>query len=269
MTTLDLDDLEDLARARELLEHESLAVRFQSALGRPIEEGMKWLPESWTDTVHQSVEAALGKGLEFAIRSLHGRPARATENLFHKALVATSGAAGGALGLFGLPIELPVSTVIMLRSIADIARSEGEDLTAVETRLACLQVFALGGRATGDDSAETGYYVVRALLSQQIAEAARALAGSGTLDRGMPAMVRLMASIASRFGVVVSQKTVATAIPILGAAGGALLNTMFIDHFQDAARGHFIIRRLERKYGAETVEAAYAALGAADSSPAE
>jgi hypothetical protein len=40
-----------------------------------------------------------------------------------------------------LPIELPVSTVIMLRSIADIARSEGEDLSDPR-RLPCVQVFA-------------------------------------------------------------------------------------------------------------------------------
>jgi hypothetical protein len=33
-------------------------------------------------------------------------------------------------------------------------------------------------------------------------------------------------------------------------------NLLFIDHFQDVARGHFIVRRLERAYGAETVRAA-------------
>ena len=38
-----------------------------------------------------------------------------------------SGAAGGAFGLATLPVELPVSTIIMLRSIAAIARNEGEE----------------------------------------------------------------------------------------------------------------------------------------------
>jgi hypothetical protein len=60
-----------------------------------------------------------------------------------------SGAIGGAFGLTALAVELPLSTAIMLRSIADIARSEGEDLTMVESRLACLEVFALGGRSDG------------------------------------------------------------------------------------------------------------------------
>ena len=38
-----------------------------------------------------------------------------------------------------------MSTIIMLRSIAEIARSEGEDLSDPETALSCVQVFALGG----------------------------------------------------------------------------------------------------------------------------
>ena len=53
------------------------------------------------------------------------------------------------------------------------------------------------------------------------------------------------------------EKAAAQAVPAIGAAGGAIINTLFIDHFQDMARGHFIIRRLERKYGKEAVEATY------------
>jgi hypothetical protein len=35
------------------------------------------------------------------------------------------------------------------------------------------------------------------------------------------------------------------------------VNYAFIDHFQDVARGHFTIRRLERAYGKESVRAQY------------
>jgi hypothetical protein len=51
------------------------------------------------------------------------------------------------------------------------------------------------------------------------------------------------------------------AIPIVGAAGGATINYLFIDHFQAMSQGHFTIRRLERAYGAEAVRTAYEALG--------
>jgi hypothetical protein len=70
--------------------------------------------------------------------------------------------------------------------------------------------------------------------------------------------VRLIALIGSRFGIVVSQKTAAQAVPVIGAAGGALINTIFISHYQDMARGHFAVRRLERKYGPEAIREAYA-----------
>jgi len=69
--------------------------------------------------------------------------------------------------------------------------------------------------------------------------------------------VRLIALIGARFGIVVSEKAAAQAVPILGAAGGALVNTVFIGHYQDMAQGHFMVRRLERRHGSEVVREAY------------
>ena len=74
--------------------------------------------------------------------------------------------------------------------------------------------------------------------------------------------MRLLAQLASRFGANVSQKIAAQAVPIVGAAGGLVINVLFIDHFQDMARGHFIVRRLERAYTPEFIRAEYDALGA-------
>ena len=91
----------------------------------------------------------------------------------HRALATASGAAGGTFGLAALPVELPVSTTIMLRSIADIARSEGEDLSDPETALACVEVFALGGRPGSADASESGYFAVRGMLAKTVTEAAR------------------------------------------------------------------------------------------------
>jgi hypothetical protein len=41
---------------------------------------------------------------------------------------------------------------------------------------------------------------------------------------------------------------------------GAMLNLIFIRHFQDVARGHFIVRRLERKYSVESIKQEYQSL---------
>jgi hypothetical protein len=181
---------------------------------------------------------------------------KAASGLLHKALAATTGAVGGSFGLAALPIELPISTII-LRSIGDVARGEGEDLTNPETALACLQVFALGGFKDKADAAESGYFAVRGLLAKSIAEAARFVAERGGVAEGAPVLARLIAQIASRFGVVVTQKLAAQAVPVIGALGGAAVNYAFIDHFQDVARAHFAVRRLERRYGKEIVRAAY------------
>jgi hypothetical protein len=44
---------------------------------------------------------------------------------------------------------------------------------------------------------------------------------------------------------------------VVGALGGAAVNYAFIDHFQDVARGHFTVRRLERLYGKELIRSEY------------
>jgi hypothetical protein len=54
-----------------------------------------------------------------------------------------------------------------------------------------------------------------------------------------------------------THKFAAQAVPVIGAFGGAVVNYAFIDHFQDIARGHFTVRRLERIYGRDEVRRAY------------
>ena len=76
-------------------------------------------------------------------------------------------------------------------------------------------------------------------------------------QRGQSRLVRLMAEVAKRFNLVVSQKLMAQAVPAIGAAGGALVNVAFNAHFDRVARYHFGIRALERKYSLEAVQAAY------------
>jgi len=254
-------ELKELKLARRLLESEGLAVRLQNTIGKPIGEGINWLPKNWRGKVNKATELALKKALDVAIKSLDKPGQNLTSaNHTHKVMAAASGAFGGAFGLPALFVELPVSTTIMMRSIADIARAEGEDLTSLESRLACIEVFALGGTSSGDDFADTGYYAVRTILAQQVTETIRHIAQGESARVAASPITRLIASIASRFGIVVGEKAIAAAIPLIGAAGGAMINTLFIDHFQDVARGHFIVRRLERAHGRDVVRAAYEAL---------
>lgn len=183
----------------------------------------------------------------------------------HKVLAGLSGAAGGALGGLSVAAELPLSTLLILRSVADIARSQGEDLSQLESRLACLEVLALdpgsyaqsNKKSLKEDDTDIGYLAVRVAMGKQISDAAKYVAQHGLADRAAPPLVQLISMVGKRFGVVVSEKLAAQAIPVIGAVGGALINTYFIGHFQDIARAHFTIRRLEREYGSAAVTEAY------------
>ena len=252
------EDLADLQRAKSLLEHPGIAAKLSSYVGSPVEKGMKMLPARWQKGVNEATQKALMGALDMAVRTLDEAPRSPSKDRLHRLAVATSGAVGGAFGLAALSVELPVSTALILRSVADIAASEGENPRHIETKLACLEVFALGSReSTRDNAAESGYFAARAALAGAVTDAARYLAEKGLGKAGAPALVRLISLIAGRFGIVVSQKAAAQLVPVLGAAGGALLNTVFIGHYQDMARGHFIVRRLEKIHGAEPVRAAY------------
>lgn len=257
-----LDDVAALRGAVRTLERTTLAGRLAAMAGRPVELLGSLVPAVVTDTVARASESALKAALRIAMASLRkgglgGRPRLNT------LLAGASGALGGAFGLATLPLELPVSTTLMLRAIAETARREGEDLADPETALACLQVFALGGRSPADDAAQSGYFAVRGVLAKSMGEATRLFAERGLLDEGAPAMVRLVAQIASRFGVVVSQKAAATAVPIAGAIGGAAVNMAFMQHFQAIASAHFTVRRLERAYGRDLIRETYEDIRAA------
>ena len=251
------EDVEALRRAKDKLENPGLAARIANLIGLPIEGAMRRLPQKWSAVIHRVTEKSLMVALEAALATVDGQRKLPGKNNLHRGIVAVTGAVGGVFGLPALAIELPVSTMVIFRSIADIARSEGENLRAIDAKLACIEVFALGGRIGTDDATESAYFTVRAALATAVADASKYFAARGGVKSGAPAVARLVAQVGNRFGVNVTQKMAAQAVPVIGAAGGATLNVVFIRHFQEMAAGHFTVRRLERQYGAEVVRRTY------------
>ena len=251
------EDIEILRQANAHLEHPSLAARLSNVVGTPVEVALQLLPKAWYGRVHGAAEAAIHKALQAAVGTLHrDDPVRASEG-FYRAVSAATGAAGGLFGIPGMLVELPVTTTLMMRAIADIARSEGENIHEADARRACVEVFALGGRAESDDAAETGYYGVRLALAMYTASARRSVA-----EGAAAGLMNLIGAVASRFGVALSQGAAVRLVPVVGAAAAAGVNVIFMRHFQDMARHHFAIRRLERRYGKELVQANYERVGA-------
>jgi hypothetical protein len=178
--------------------------------------------------------AALERAFSVAVIGLPelGAPARRLDSA-HVAHLATaiSGAVSGAAGLVGAVPDAAMTTLLIMRQIAAVALAEGEDLATAEARRACLEVFAL------DSGDEGGYWGARLLL------------------RGAP-VAAVLTQAARGWGLALSEKLAAQAAPLIGAAGGVLVNTAFLTHYRTLARGHFVIRRLERTYGEAAVRAA-------------
>ena len=250
------EETEDLKRAILCLEGTSFAQRLTDSIGRPIGALSRSAPQAARQVVARASEAALRVAMKLALRTIDRNKSASPAGRAHTLAAAASGALGGAFGLAALPVELPLSTTILMRSIAEIAREEGEDLSTPNAALACVEVFALGGKEEGT-AFESGYFAIRAALAKSVSDSARFVASQGLGARTAPAVVRLLTQVAARFGVIVSEKAAAQAAPVLGAIGGAAVNAAFASHFQTLARGHFIVRRLERRHGASLVAFEY------------
>ena len=187
-------------------------------------------------------EAALARAYDVAVVGMRDggsvRPSRdATAGRITQLAVVASGAAGGLSGMAGFIPDIGFSTVAIMREIARIAREEGEDLSTIDARRACLEVFALKGMGSEPDESGLGYFSARSLM------------------RGTP-MVMLISEVASRYGIVIGQKFAVQMMPVAGALCGASLNAAFLGHYQELARAHFTVRRLERTHGAKVREVA-------------
>ena len=272
MSPLSEKDLAILSAAVSQLERPGLAGKLAAVVGMPVEKLLGRLPESIQNQIDRVTADAISKALSVAMKTFDEQTGQSPRNLTHKVAATLSGVTSGLFGAPALFVELPVTTVIILRSIGDIARSKGENLSDPAARLACLEVFALGsggkpasdegigvtreGAQVEDTPVRASYFLARATMAQQVTSAAEILT-KGTASGSSSALTRLISRIASRFGVAVSEKAAAQAIPIVGAIGGGLINALFIDHFQNTAEAHFSVRALERIYGTEIIRREY------------
>jgi hypothetical protein len=250
-----------LARAVRTLENPNFAARLADYAGAPVNRVVQMLPCSASAGLSKAVETAMQKCLKTAIGSLEPASKAPPMTWFSTAVAGVTGGVSGFFGMAAVAVELPLTTTIMLRAIADIARHNGENLNTLEARLACLQVFALGARRTAVRT-DLGYFAARALMTRLTGNAAAYMVERGAAELSGAMVGGLVAEIVSRFSIVVSDRMAASALPVVGALGGATVNVIFMNHFQQVAQSHFTVRRLEREYGADAIRVHYAELAA-------
>ncbi len=242
LTPLERDELWQAAII--MADSRGLMMRLTATFGRRIESlrvramksGERYGGQAWTDFIQRAqdaVEDTIWNSYNLATFGLNAvprvaRPKRPRGNTAHKLVAAASGVASGFVGLPGVLVDIPFTTSTILRSIAEVARDSGEDITSEETKRACLEVLAFGGPSSADDETEIGYWATRIGLSHT-------------------AVNLLIRSAAGRFGMLISDKFLAQAVPLLGAVAGGALNYAFTDYYQSMARVHFSLRALDRR----------------------
>jgi len=262
-----------IQNAAKFLERPGFLIQTANALGKPLELVQKRLPEKVRAKISAVTQTALTKALDISISTIQPAPTKLSwdqvtqRSHFHSAATAVTGAMSGFFGPLTLAVELPITTGIMFRSIASIAQSFGEDLSDPETRLQCLQVFAMGStQSNKDDEMNSAYFAHRMAFNSLIKNASVFLAqhtaqeALRAIEKGAaPLLVRLLGSIAARFELVVAEKILAESVPIIGAIGGAAINTAFSEYFNRTAFFHFGLRYLEKKHGIKEIESIYLA----------
>ncbi len=212
-------------------------LKLVNRIGGGVEAQMNRLPVA----VRQELERAVTRALEAA----HGlaRLGRRAPDLGPRGASYAAmalGAAGGAAGLAGSLVEMPLTITVMLHAIRAEAQAEGYDPDDPAVRLACLEVFSAGSPLSSDDGVNTAFLSARLTLA------------GGTLQKALAVVVPRLASV---FG----QKLAAQAVPVLGALTGAALNAAFLTYYREIARIRFRLMRLAESHGVEAVLKSFAA----------
>lgn len=259
-TQMTIEDKLELKSCKTILENPSFFIKLASLAGKPIDCAIQSLPID----INKAIDKALRFALETAILSIDKETIQTgiiSPNIKHKVMATTSGIIGGSGGIATVALELPATTAIIMRSIAQIAHSHGFDIYKADVKMACMEVFSLGSsKSTLDDSAENSYLLSRAALAYEVKLAAEYLAktGANNIFKGeIPIMVALIQKIASKFGIVASNKIIAGSVPLLSMATAASINYLFISHYQEMADAHFRFKKLENIYGFEILEIQY------------
>ncbi len=252
--------------AANFFENPGLFAKSMNRVGAPLEKLQKQLPESAKQAISKATKLAIEKAVLISVKSVPLENgvlsfSEATEQskksgLLHTGAAAAVGGMGGFFGLTALPIELPISTVLILRSILDIAQKYGNDLESVQSRLECVYVFSLGSKSAQDDALDSAYYASRLVLSELLTTVSVFVASMSAKDiliaiekGSAPMLVRFIAEIAAQLEIRVTKKLLAQVAPIVGSVGGAGINLLFAHFFQDAARYHFGMKKLEKDKG--------------------
>jgi hypothetical protein len=226
-------DLEAAALAHANARLEGSLVGRSRHLGAGLEAQWERVPVRVRRQVEAQVAQALAVGLGLAAAA----PRIGVRG--HRWLVIASGAAGGAAGLLGSLAEMPVALILFLQAIREEARAAGLDPDREGVRRATVDILASG----------------RPIAASEVLDPAFV---SGRLALVGPTLSGWVARNAPRLAPVLGQRLAASAVPVVGAISGAVLNAAWLGHYRQLARIRFRIMVLAEHHGPEAVLSAFA-----------
>jgi hypothetical protein len=224
-----------LAAAEMYLSSRSVLTTLISILGDLVEKGLNMIPANVREDIIANIHGALVLAQNASTTQMLDEPGRNAKPWSYLAAVIGTGAVGGSAGWTALLAELPVTTGLMLRSIADVGRAYGERLDDPLFRQTCIEVFAYGSPIEDDEE-----------------ELAFIMAWLGAAD--------MVARVAVRYAAALGPKIAAISPPIAGAVAGATMNAMYMSFYQSMARVLFTLLPLERRYDPAMVRSCFAAV---------
>ncbi|MFV0408618.1 MAG: EcsC family protein [Paracoccus sp. (in: a-proteobacteria)] len=208
---------------RRYVDARGLGMEVIDRIGGSGEELIQRLPEPVRKRIDGAVAAALSS--TFSIASASRGVLRDRGDWFNRLSTTAAGAIGGAAGITGAVIEMPVTVTFLLRAILDIAGEHGFDATSDDIRAEALRIFASGGPLSEDDGTDTGLLAARLTMNGRTLQA-------------------LISRLAPQIATKLMTKVGAQAVPVLGAFAGASINYTFARYYQDMARVQFGLLRL-------------------------
>lgn len=156
---------------------------------------------------------------------------------------------GKSLGIRPILAEIRASTDTTIRSIFSAAQSEGFEMRNDRVQAECLKVFGLVHALSKDNEYPRDYYYMRAALDES----------TGTLEqeRGVNLLAQVLSVVTPRYTELMTAKVEGKYFVECSNRATRMFYGDFYRLFDRIARGHFMVKRLESKYGADIVRSAF------------
>ncbi|MFV0294234.1 MAG: EcsC family protein [Paracoccus sp. (in: a-proteobacteria)] len=214
--------------AHRYVDARGLGMEVIDRIGGGGEQLVQRLPGFVRSRIDSAVAAALGQ--TFRLASASRGVLRDRGDWFNRFSTTAAGAIGGAAGLTGAVLELPITVTMLLRAILEIAEEHGFDPSSDEVQTEALRIFAAGGPLSEDDGTDTGLLAARLTVNGRTVQA-------------------LITALAPQIATRLLTKVGTQAVPVLGAFAGASINYTFARYYQDMARVQFGLLRMSQETG--------------------